>query len=398
MKKISMVINIYIDTKCGEENIFDHPTDFDSFDETGTFPRTFESLKELRIPYGHEFELFVIAAAANGDTVKDIEIRGKLIKVAKTADFKSYIITNSDIDNLRSEGYSFLSTAGYCEIRNLGFIFPFFSGGDYVIQIDDDELVKPGYLEKMVEIFNKYPDIYVLSGLYDEKGSLLYDETNDYVTWQKDTAMNEDRRRIIASNPEPVELFYGMGGNMMFKREFFSQICYPENVARGEDFALLLASYLIYFNGNDKCAIPLGNDVFRTYCTAADEITIIHKQPYSEKSNREKYLKLNFIRFIMQRRMAEDYIDKDKYFELSKYMYKMTMPEDLLKKIDNVSQEAVERGECSATAAEKDIPKLKEFYVELKKRDLFEEYKEYQHIYITSLKNNKIDVSIYAVF
>jgi len=396
--KISMVINIYIDTNSGIDNSFDHPTVFDSFDKLGTFPRTFDSLKMLVIPQGYEFELFVIAPAANGDVSKDIEIRKKLTNILKTAQFDTFIITNSDIELLQMEkGYDFLSTKGYCEIRNLGFIFPYFNNAEYVVQIDDDELVKPNYIVKMLEIFNTHPEIHALSGLYDEKGSLLYDESKDYVSWQKDTAMNEDRKVIIGASPEPVELLYGMGGNMILKRDFFSKICYPENVARGEDFALLLSAYLIYFNGNVKCSLSQGNEIFKTYCTAADEITIIHKQPYSEKGDRAKYIRLNFIRFIMQRRIAENNIDKKIYYDLSKYMYKMTMPDNMIQKIKDVYSEAVERGECSSSVAKRDIEKLQKFYNEIYERDLFAEYKDYQCKYIDLLEHKSIDINSYLV-
>jgi cellulose synthase/poly-beta-1,6-N-acetylglucosamine synthase-like glycosyltransferase len=210
--KISMVINIYIDTNPGRENSFDHPTVFDSFDEKNTFHRTFNSLKKLVIPAGYEFELFVIAPVVNENISKDNEIRNKIVNIVKTANFRTYIITNSDIEQLRLEqGYDFLSSKGYCEIRNLGFIFPYYSNAEFVIQIDDDELVKPDYIVKMLEIFKNNPEIYALSGLYDENGKLLYDETKDYVSWQKDSAMNEDRRAIIDANPENVELLLRYG-------------------------------------------------------------------------------------------------------------------------------------------------------------------------------------------
>ena len=394
--KISMVINVYIDTKIAADTIYDHPTSFERFEETNTFAGTFASIQDLEIPPGNDFELYVIATAANQDLLKDAEIKEKIHNIVQDSRFKTYIITNSDIERIKEEdGFDFLSTEGYCALRNLGFILPYYSGADIVAQIDDDEILKKNYISKMLDLFKANPHIYMLSGLYEESNSLVYNKKTDFKTWQKDVAMNEDRKRVIASS-EPIEIMYGMGGNMMIKRAFFSKICYPQKIPRGEDFALLLSAYLVYYHGNDRCGIESGNEIFRTYCTSEPDLAIIHKQPYSAKSNVRKYLKTNFMRFILQRNAARN-LDMDIFRNLSVYMFRMTMPASIMQKIDDVYAEAVEERNLDPIYAELDKAELKKLYEDTKNRDLFSEYKAYQAQYLIMLKDKKMDVGIFEV-
>jgi len=396
VKKISMVVNIYIDTNPEMENIFDHPTDFEKFDSENTFIHTLESINKLNVPSGYKFDLFVFALSVNNDISKDSQIREKIACMVKNCEYDVFIVTNSDIRDINIEGHDFLSTKGYCEIRNLGFIFPYFNNSDFVVQIDDDEILRENYLTKMVEIYENNPDIYVLNGLYEKDGKVLVDETDDYENLKQSNAMNEDIRRLCSTD-KPVEAMFGLGGNMTFKREFFSQICYPENLPRGEDFALLLAASLIFFNGNDKCEIQPGNSVFRTFFTSEKEMTIIHKPPYSPSKNKLKYLELNFERFIMQRSMLKNYIQRDKFYNLTRYMYRMLAVDDYLDLVNKMYDEATEKypEECNKEKVKNSKIRIKDFYNEYSKRDLFDEYKNYQKKYLSFLKNNQINVLKY---
>ncbi len=396
VKNISIVVNIYIDTKPEMENTFDHPTDFEKFDSENTFTHTLESINKLNVPSGYMFNMFIFAIAANNDISKDILIREKIACLVKNCTYDVFIITNSNIRDLNTTGYDLLSTKGYCEIRNLGFIFPYFNNSDFVVQIDDDEILRENYLTKMVEIYENNPDIYVLNGLYEKDGKVLVDETNDYENLKQCYAMNEDIRRLSSAD-KPVEAMFGLGGNMTFKREFFSQICYPENLPRGEDFALLLATSLVYFNGNDKCKIQPGNSVFKTFFTSNKEMTIIHRPPYSPSKNKLKYLELNFERFIMQKSMLKNYIQRDKFYTLTRYMYRMLTVDDYLDLVNKIYDEATEKypEDCPEDKVENAKNKTEEIFYEYNKRDLFDEYKKYQDKYLSFLKNNRINVKKY---
>lgn len=396
MKKISIVVNIYIDTNPEMENTFDHPTDFEKFDSENTFIHTLESINKLNVPSGYMFDLFIFAIATNNDISKDILIRKKIAYMVKNCEYDVFVITNSDIRDLNIEGYDFLSAKGYCEIRNLGFIFPYFNNSCFVVQIDDDEILRENYLIKMAEIYENNPDMYVLNGLYEKDGKVLADETDDYENLKQYFAMNEDIRRLSSAD-KPVESMFGFGGNMTFKREFFSRICYPENLTRGEDFALLLAATLIYFHGNDECGIKPKNDIFKIFFTSDRDMTIIHKPPCSPHKKKLKYIELNFKRFIKQKFMLRDYINKDDFYNLSRYMYKMLVLDDYLDMVDKVYDEAIFKypEECDKDKVKDSKKRVIDFYNEYSKRDLFEEYKNYQKKYLSFLKNNQINVLKY---
>ena len=99
MKKISIVVNVYLNTNSSIENTFDHPTDLDRFDSENTFAGFFDSIKRLNVPNGYEYDLYVFAIAANNDVDRDEEIRHKISKIVKNAKFNVFVITNSDVLN-----------------------------------------------------------------------------------------------------------------------------------------------------------------------------------------------------------------------------------------------------------------------------------------------------------
>lgn len=398
MEKISFVVNIYIDTDTSKENNFDHPTVLETFESENTFHKTVESINKVNIPEGYNVDLIILANAVNNVTEYDKIIREKVAGVLNNSKLNALLITNSDIKALNYKGFNFPATDGYCELRNLGFIFAYFNNTDILVQIDDDELVKENHLIRMIETFNKYPHINILSGLYMNSHGIYQVEEKDYVEWQKDKAMNDDRK-IITASKEPVEIMYGMGGNMMIKRDFFSKMCYPEDVPRGEDFALLLAANLVNINGNDHADILPGNNIFRTYATADEEMMIIHEQPYSEKKNRLKYIKLNLIRFIKQKFMLLNHITPERFWNISRYMYLMTMNEDFMDQVKRIYGEATTRfaEDCPKDIARIDLEEVNAAYEKFEKLDLFDEYKDYQKSYIEFLSSKNININNYKV-
>jgi hypothetical protein len=396
MKKISIVVNIYVNTIPEQENTYDHATDFNQFDMDNTFVNFYNSVKKLNIPDGHVYDLFVFAIAANNDVSKDIEIKQKISGIAKEAGFDVFVITNSDVYKLKKEGNTFLSVDGYCEIRNLGFIFPYHNNSDFVIQFDDDEIARQNYLVRMIELYDANPDIYSINALYEKDNSVIVDESSDMKCWKKCSMMNEDFSRL-SELTEPIESIFGLGGNMTFKREYFSQICYPEKVSRGEDFALLLSARLVYAKGNDKCGITVGNQKFKSYFVSDEEMIIIHEPPVSAPKKHK--LKLDFTRFIMQKALLKDHLSMDELYKLSRYIYRMLSIKDYLGFAKEVYKEAAKINPKAYPEdfINSELADIKELLNEYEKRDLFEEYKNYQKQYIKSLQKNCIDVNKYLV-
>ena len=396
MKKISLVVNVYVNTTPELQNTYDHPTLFNELETEKSFINFYNSVKNLNVPDGYEYDLYIFAIAANNDTSKDAEIKQKISNIVRNAGVDVFVITNSDVYKLKKEGNSFLSVDGYCEIRNLGFIFPYYNNSDFVIQFDDDEIVRENYLLKMVELYDANPEIYSINALYEKDDSVTVDESPDMKCWKKSAMMNEDFSRLSGLT-EPIESIFGLGGNMTFKREYFSQICYPEKVSRGEDFALLLSARLIYANGNDKCGIAAGNQQLKSYFVSDKDMIIIHEPPVSAPKKHK--LKLDFNRFIMQKALLKNHLSMDELYKLSRYIYRMLSIDNYLEFAKEVYKEAAET-DSKAYPDEfvnSELEDIKEFINEYDKRDLFEEYKNYQKKYIKSLNENSIDVSEYKM-
>ena len=392
MKKISLVVNVYVNTTPERQNTYDHPTLFDELETEKTFINFYNSVRKLNVPNGYVYDLYVFAIAANNDTSKDVEIKQKISNIVRNAEFDVFVITNSNVYKLKKEGNTFLSVDGYCEIRNLGFIFPYHSNSDFVIQFDDDEIVRENYLIRMIELYDANPEIYSINALYEKDNSVTVDESSDMKSWKKSAMMNEDFSRL-SKLTEPLESIFGLGGNMTFKREYFSQICYPEKVSRGEDFALLLSARLVYANGNDKCGIASGSQQLKSYFVSDKDMIIIHEPP--ESTPKKHKLKLDFKRFIMQKALLKNHLLMDEVYKLSRYIYRMLSIDNYLKFAKEVYKEASEADPkaYSDEFVNFELEDLKEFINEYDKRDLFEEYKNYQKKYIDSLNENSIDVN-----
>jgi len=395
MNKIAVVVNVYINTTPELNNTFDHPTDYNDFESVNSFKHFIKSLNSVVVPQKYEMELFVFAIATNQDLTKDREIKQKISCIVQGSDYSVYIITNSDVKELQSDGSEFPSSKGYCEIRNLGFIFPYYSEADYVVQFDDDEIIRPNYLVAMTDIYENNQNIFSLNGLYEKDGKVLVDDSVDYDSWGKNKAMNEDLIRLSKSG-SPVESIFGLGGNMSFKREFFSQVCYPGGVSRGEDFALLLAARLVFANGNHLISLPPFKQEFRSYFTSSKDMTIIHQPPENGQVKKHK-LKLDFTRFIMQRAFLKNYLDFNELYTLSRYIFQMLKIDDYLNFVKEVYDEAqsIDSSWYSDEFINSEIADIEKLLDDYQYRDLFAEYLVYQKKYIGYLEKNKIDINNY---
>ncbi|MBM7560076.1 hypothetical protein [Marinitoga litoralis] len=262
--KFAIVINTYIRIDKSLKDNFDHPTLLEDFEINNTLYKTIDSINSLNID-NDEVSIYVFSIAAHEDTSKDKIIKTKTEKILKDSRFKYYIYTNTDIQEYKKKFNSnFFSSKGYSEIRNLGFLFPIMNNEDIIIQIDDDELLRPNYIIKTKEILNNNPDKYLITAPYEKNGTIRILGKDNLTTWKKNKAMDDDIVRLSKDN-SLKECVFGFGGNMIIRKEFAQKMYYPLDIIRGEDFALLLASRLIYENGNKYANINPKNDLFKTY-------------------------------------------------------------------------------------------------------------------------------------
>ncbi|WP_129408010.1 hypothetical protein [Marinitoga lauensis] len=385
MMKFAIVINTYVRINEKLVDYFDHPTLLEKFEEQNTLYKTIESINNLNIDSEDELSIYVFSIAAHEDTSRDDEIREKTKNILKNLKFKYYIYTNTDIQKYKRKYNSeFFSTKGYSEIRNQGFLFPIMNKEDIIIQIDDDELLRENYLIKAKEILINNPDKYLITAPYEKNGTIRILGEDVLNSWRKTKSMDDDIVRLSQDN-SLKECIFGFGGNMIIKREYAEKMYYPLNIPRGEDFALLLASRLIYENGNEYAGITPKNNMFKTYYSPEKEITIIHEPPYVPSEDFLFYVEKNLKRFILEWLMIKGqniftFKDLKKY---SLYLYEMIGYENFRIKIKEILNE-LKNKYSNVDRLEKEIF---DYFDKHSKINRFEDYKKKQKEYIELVKS-----------
>ncbi|MDN5343053.1 MAG: hypothetical protein PWP28_1928 [Oceanotoga sp.] len=388
--KNAIVINIYLTTEKGEKHPFDHPTPLEEFEEKNTFFDTLKSINELEVPENEEIKLYIFAIAANEITKKDNIIYEKVNKLMNESRFEYEIYTNTDILNLREKYKSdFFSVKGYPEIRNQGFIIPLINKEDIIIQIDDDELLRKNYFKKTVKILKENPDKFIITAPYEKNGTVRIMGEDPVKSWKKFSSMDMDI--IELSKDENIkESTFGFGGNMIVRKEFAEKMLYPLDVPRGEDFSLLLASRLIYENGNKYINISKKQNIFRSYYISDKDLTIIHKPPVEAKKDIMFYIEKNMKRFIMEWNMFinQEELKIEDLKKLSNYLYYMIGYQDMKEYLKDILKEVEEKYTDQNTERLKE--ELLSFMDKWNKnnKNRFEDYKKVQRDYINFI--NKI--------
>lgn len=381
--KFAIVINTYIRIDKSLKDNFDHPTLLEDFEINNTLYKTIDSINSLNID-NDEVSIYVFSIAAHEDTSKDKIIKTKTEKILKDSRFKYYIYTNTDIQEYKKKYISnFFSSKGYSEIRNLGFLFPIMNNEDIIIQIDDDELLRPNYIIKTKEILNNNPNKYLITAPYEKNGTIRILGKDNLTTWKKNKAMDDDIVRLSKDN-SLKECIFGFGGNMIIRKEFAQKMYYPLDIIRGEDFALLLAARLVYENGNEYANINPKNDIFKTYYCTDKDITIIHEPPYVPSEDFVFYVEKNLKRFILEWLMIKGqnvfkFEDLKKY---SLYLFEMIGYDDFRAKIKEILKELKEKYDNSEYLEEE----LEKYFNKYSKVNRFDEYLKKQKEYIDLIK------------
>jgi hypothetical protein len=186
------------------------------------------------------------------------------------------------------------------------------------------------------------------------------------------------------------ESTFGFGGNMIVRKEFAEKMLYPLDVPRGEDFSLLLASRLIYENGNKYININKKQNIFRSYYISDKDLTIIHKPPVEAKKDIMFYIEKNMKRFIMEWNMFinQEELKIEDLKKLSNYLYYMIGYQDMKEYLKDILKEVEEKYTDQNTERLKE--ELLSFMDKWNKnnKNRFEDYKKVQRDYINFI--NKI--------
>ncbi len=304
--KIAIVINTYIVTTAGEKNPFDHPTPLWLFEKENTLKATLESLRDANKRVEDELTLYLFGIAANEKTDFDKAIESKIRKlVLEVGELPvTRVITNRQVKDFKeATDIEFFESMGYPEIRNLGLLIPNLFGEDLIMQLDDDELVRPNHLVRFAEIFEEHPEYGIVTAPYEKDGTARIQGKDPLSNWRKYSAMDEDLEELLGSKACSKTLF-GFGGNLCLRTSVAREAHYPRRVPRGEDFSFLLACRLLFANGDPETGFASEQSKFLTWFCPEEAVTILHRPPVEAKAAFLRYFENNLNRFILERRMV----------------------------------------------------------------------------------------------
>lgn len=276
-----------------EHAIYDHPTPLQG---QSTLPRLLDSLvSQINAP---DFQVLVLVAAV---TQQENEIaRARVIRLltpfqdmlklsladARTAEWIRGSSPMQGFSNIPSS----ISMQGYGNIRNLQLLIPASMGAEVIIALDDDEVVPTDYLTRALKWIGKKLGNRTVAGLggpyLDSRGSPYLPEpergTNLFAA--KSVLINQTMRELMAKPHRVIETPMIFGGNMIFHKKLFSQVCFDPAIPRGEDI-----DYLI----NARIA---GETFFFD-----PELVITHLPPRHYESPEYGKMKQDVIRFSYER-------------------------------------------------------------------------------------------------
>lgn len=304
--KIGIVINTYIVTEKGETNPFDHPTPIWAFKEANTLGATLESIRDANRSEKDELTLYLFGIAANEKAGFDEEIESEIHKLVGEIGGlpKTHVITNRQVQDFREiTGIDFFESSGYPEIRNLGLLIPSMMGEELIMQLDDDELIRPDHIVRFAEIFKDHPEYGIVTAPYEKNGTVRILAKDPLSTWEKYSAMDRDLERLL-STQDCQQTLFGFGGNLCLRKSVAMEALYPRRVPRGEDFSFLLACRLLHANGDQAAGLAGGASRFLTWFCPEEAVTILHHPPVEAKAAFLRYFENNLKRFILERQMV----------------------------------------------------------------------------------------------
>lgn len=227
--------------------IFDHPTPVDG---ESTLPRLLESLAQA--PPTPSFDLLVLVAPVGADLAPVAEQRVREILSPFADRFPVALFGPSSLPLLQRAAARagveahFITLANYAGVRNLQLLVPHALGRDVIIALDDDETVSPDYVRRAVDAIAGAPSGGV-AGLYEDAGGSVYlpePEPTGNIFLDKAIIMNEAIRRLVTSPRRLTSTAVAFGGNMVFRRDLFSQVSFDPGITRGEDLDYVLNARL----------------------------------------------------------------------------------------------------------------------------------------------------------
>ncbi len=273
--------------------LYDHPTPLQG---QSTLPRLLDSLvSQINAP---DFQVLVLVAAVTQQENETARARviqlltpflGRLklsLADARTAEW----IRGSSLMKSLSKIPSSISMQGYGNIRNMQLLIPASMGAEIIIALDDDEVVPANYLTRALKWIGKKLDNRAVTGVggpyLDSRGSPYLPEpergTNLFAA--KSVLINQTMRELMAKPHRLTETPMIFGGNMIFHKKLFSQVCFDPTIPRGEDIDYLINAKIA---GESFLFDP--------------ELVITHLPPRHYESPEYAKMKQDLIRFSYER-------------------------------------------------------------------------------------------------
>ncbi len=270
--------------------LYDHPTPLQG---QSTLPRLLDSLvSQINAP---DFQVLVLVAAVTQKENEKARVRVIQLLAPFQDRLKLSLADGHTAEWIRGSSLmkkisSSISMQGYGNIRNLQLLIPASLGADVIVALDDDEVVPEDYLIRAFKWLGKKLGNRSVTGLggpyLDSRGSPYLPEpergTNLFAA--KSVLINQTMRELMAKPYRLIETSMIFGGNMIFHRKLFSQVCFDPAIPRGEDI-----DYLI----NAKIA---GESFFFD-----PELGITHLPPRQYESPEYGKMKQDLIRFSYER-------------------------------------------------------------------------------------------------
>ncbi len=255
MKNVSVIIPTYWTwpqsaSHRPETASYDHPTPLDG---ESTLPRLLDDLCEQRM---QDFRVLILTGVSHPGLGQDAADHMRTLLQPYEDRLDLYVCDAPTWARLKvvldASGWPTdgLHLGSYSGIRNLQLLVPHIMGAEVIIALDDDESIKPNYLDQaLTDISNEVHGQRVLglAGPYlHPDGSVLLPErppTGNPVR-DKGLHINQAMRLLTRAQGELVPSPMALGGNMVFHRDLFTRVPFDPGITRGEDIDYLINARL----------------------------------------------------------------------------------------------------------------------------------------------------------
>lgn len=251
MEKSVIIIPTYWGRPVGEvsklhDSIFDHPTPIDG---ESTLSRLLDSLCELNTR--HKFSILIIVAVVSDTLISDVIRRVNSIIDLYRNKLDLTQISTVDLAPYKQSAWEIgfdpvnINLSTYAGVRNMQLIVPHKMGAEVIIALDDDEVVKPDFLDIALSTLNT--DIIGAAGFYEDgEGRIEISEPDrtGNIFLDKAFFINDGVRALLKYDGRYVKSNMAFGGNMIFHQKLFMKVGFDPSITRGEDLDYVINAKL----------------------------------------------------------------------------------------------------------------------------------------------------------